>query len=879
MKGGKLHMKKLKVVILSALVMTGLAGCGDKGSDPVTPVDPEPEHTHTYSSEWSSDATQHWHAATCEHTDLKANVANHVDSNHDGKCDVCAHEGIEVKHTDSGNGYCSCGLKIKVESVVLNTENAKKVYALGEELEIEGVTLTATYSDGSTALINFVPSADLSSVGPKTVTLTYNTEDEEGTTATISYEVEVTYWSEEDLMLLNVPGLTYLSDAGITFPYMNGMKTRYTLDEDNYITDWAIVLEDASEEDELAYVEKLSEVGKVIEVSGYEVQYEFEILAALPSGAAEYFGVIPSTAFGALLIPKVEVQPGYTVRWEDYYDELVVGGIDENGDLVISNYNIDASFESYMGIPLELDNYFDELGLVAGFAEDVKAFFNSDIGGKDWFSNPNVNGVINFPLIASEAEEAAIFTTNFIPLYPFSEEVQAYDLAFEFWMQKGSDAERTAFINDLLAKGFKLDGEPQNVAKEGAEPFYYYNYVLDNKFNGRWEVSVSDLDADEDTVYGYYIDINFIAPEETYSVLRAYAELQLIPALNLEVDDVELTEEAGQISIVYVDETEDTAEQVLAADVNELTAKLGYDDVTIPVTEYPAESGIYVAELNNGFYEISASAVKEEGVVTTTLTVKGYVPHDITLLSIFKAMYANLFPEAGDPVEDEDYEVAEDGTIEFVFPCAPTEGKMDTATLGGFYKLFAGALPAYMSEFEKLAFYYTDSTRSDVFAAGSYRTADKLITVDIEVWNEDGVAVAYVTIHTTVPTGLTAELVASEIAYTLYGNPTAYSEVEEGVFGVNFAGFYYGLAEEDLTLGNLQYALNKYESALIPAYFEYAGYGTNEYGTALTYYYVSIDGAYTLEYTAAFSKDEVEEGQDQTYSIDLYFFVYATPAE
>ena len=52
----------------------------------------EEEHTHTYSNEWTSDATQHWHAATCEHTDQKKDAANHVDANEDGKCDVCGYQ-------------------------------------------------------------------------------------------------------------------------------------------------------------------------------------------------------------------------------------------------------------------------------------------------------------------------------------------------------------------------------------------------------------------------------------------------------------------------------------------------------------------------------------------------------------------------------------------------------------------------------------------------------------------------------------------------------------------------------------------------------------------------------------------------------------------
>ena len=49
------------------------------------------EHTHTYASAWSSDAAMHWHAATCEHTDAKGDVAAHA-WGEDGKCSVCAYE-------------------------------------------------------------------------------------------------------------------------------------------------------------------------------------------------------------------------------------------------------------------------------------------------------------------------------------------------------------------------------------------------------------------------------------------------------------------------------------------------------------------------------------------------------------------------------------------------------------------------------------------------------------------------------------------------------------------------------------------------------------------------------------------------------------------
>lgn len=53
---------------------------------------------HTYSDKWSTSATEHWHAATCEHAELKSDAASHVDDDEDGKCDVCDYE-IGHEHT------------------------------------------------------------------------------------------------------------------------------------------------------------------------------------------------------------------------------------------------------------------------------------------------------------------------------------------------------------------------------------------------------------------------------------------------------------------------------------------------------------------------------------------------------------------------------------------------------------------------------------------------------------------------------------------------------------------------------------------------------------------------------------------------------------
>ena len=53
-------------------------------------------HDHTFATEWSKDATHHWHAATCEHTEEKSDYAEHVDENNDGVCDVCQHGTVAI---------------------------------------------------------------------------------------------------------------------------------------------------------------------------------------------------------------------------------------------------------------------------------------------------------------------------------------------------------------------------------------------------------------------------------------------------------------------------------------------------------------------------------------------------------------------------------------------------------------------------------------------------------------------------------------------------------------------------------------------------------------------------------------------------------------
>ena len=79
-------MKKLKssmFACFAAMTMMALAGCG---------------HEHTFAETWAHDGAEHWHAATCEHTEEKMDVAQHDRKGTPSKEDVaptCEAEGID----------------------------------------------------------------------------------------------------------------------------------------------------------------------------------------------------------------------------------------------------------------------------------------------------------------------------------------------------------------------------------------------------------------------------------------------------------------------------------------------------------------------------------------------------------------------------------------------------------------------------------------------------------------------------------------------------------------------------------------------------------------------------------------------------------------
>lgn len=90
------------------------------------------KHTHTFSSEWSSNAEYHWHAATCEHTEEKSDYAKHT-FRASGVCIYCDYVREEGGNGGSGNGGSGNG---GGQSSVEFTTEPSKIVALPTNVDV-----------------------------------------------------------------------------------------------------------------------------------------------------------------------------------------------------------------------------------------------------------------------------------------------------------------------------------------------------------------------------------------------------------------------------------------------------------------------------------------------------------------------------------------------------------------------------------------------------------------------------------------------------------------------------------------------------------------------------------------------------------------------
>ena len=165
-------MKKHKwIAVISAIVMAlAVAGCQINSDN----------HEHSFSKDWTSDATDHWHAATCEHTKEVSDKAAHTFgdyvSNNDAttesdgtktrKCSVC---GYEDTVTDEGSKIVATPI-FSIESGAVDSGTSVTISCATEGAKIyyttDGSEPTASSAE-YTAAISVTPPMTLKAIAVK----------------------------------------------------------------------------------------------------------------------------------------------------------------------------------------------------------------------------------------------------------------------------------------------------------------------------------------------------------------------------------------------------------------------------------------------------------------------------------------------------------------------------------------------------------------------------------------------------------------------------------------------------------------------------------------------------------------------------------------
>ena len=165
-------MKKHKwFAVLSAMVMAlAFAGCQINSDN----------HEHSFSKDWTSDATDHWYAATCEHTKEVSDKAAHTFgdyvSNNDAttesdgtktrKCSAC---GYEDTVTDEGSKIVATPI-FSIESGAVNSGTSVTITCSTEGAKIyytkDGTEPTAASTE-YTAAISVTPPMTLKAIAVK----------------------------------------------------------------------------------------------------------------------------------------------------------------------------------------------------------------------------------------------------------------------------------------------------------------------------------------------------------------------------------------------------------------------------------------------------------------------------------------------------------------------------------------------------------------------------------------------------------------------------------------------------------------------------------------------------------------------------------------
>ena len=599
-------MKKVKTLLVSAIAALSLSACSLQDA-----IDWTKEAGGTVSGFFTSLLEKVGLKKPDENKEEKKEEScNHEDKNHDGTCDLCGATGLEVVHSDENHDHAcdvcgavvsqhsdadndfkcdECGADLAIVDVRLDTSAAQLDFSKGEQFSAAGVKVIATSEAGSEKELEFtVSDVDTSTVGEKTVVVTYGT----GENDKFEYKIQVEYWSSSDLKAFQYGSLS----GSAPLPYLPGFNMRVEArwegeGDDEELLEWKIVADGITAEAYLDYCNRLSNYYA-------EVQLQLKTTFELQEIAGDFEGFHGLSDVSVFALAPTAVYQGQTVR---YYtsDEYFVLGINQEGQLVIESRLIDASLDGYFlgTFFANGERYFPApYGYYVEYAGDILENYHSELSYDAWV----------YPDVSQNAN-ASFTPYNLKSVYPTEEAYDQFDLAWFLEVDGGTQAEYDAFIADLLAHVYeKVEGEKRD------------SYIIDDPLLGYIEY-VPAFYAEEETEEGttpsaicfnfYYINPGSYTNHLDYVAMSLEQELGLeFNILNDYYEDFEVVVALGEIAQGEFADGEEAAISLARQMLD-----LGFD-ITEEIA-YGSKYDDYEFEMSNGYYDLSfyVDAVASEG--------------------------------------------------------------------------------------------------------------------------------------------------------------------------------------------------------------------------------------------------------------------------
>ncbi len=561
----------------------------------------------------------------------KEEPCQHEDKNHDGKCDLCGEEGLEVVHADENHDHkcdvcgevlsthsdadndfkCDyCGEELATVDVRLDLTDAQLIFSQDEEFSAEGVKVIATSEVGSEKELEFTTSEpDFSEVGDKTVVVTYG----EGENDKLEYTINVSFWSATDIAYLETLtdyDLTFLGYCG--FPYLPGhnMKVELVLDEQQNLLDWYISAENVSEDEYLAFV---SRIGDYKYSLGNAYFFEFLEDAA---DASKWSGLSDTVVFR---LTPYELEGGYGYRlFLD--DEYIVMGYDESGKVIIRNRMVNCELDAmFLGTNKALWRGWSEgADEILPYLPKIPYYYHSELSSLK-FVLPEVTAQNGF------------YIYSYFTAYPFAESLDKYDLAMTGVIEGASDEMLSTFAADLVQEGFALQEPKEDNEGESV-------YLLNNELVGSIEYTLYPVEEGD-----LYFDIFYIAPAEYTTVLTEEINA-LLASLNTDdakVDNKDYTKTSASIvSYSRAIGEEATLQSVFEAEGTALEAA-GFE--VTEAAKFDETTKVWSVELTNySTLTLKVKCSESEGKAVFTVTISKYYSFEIA--DVVKAIFGSVTP-------------------------------------------------------------------------------------------------------------------------------------------------------------------------------------------------------------------------------------------